>query len=109
MIRYTTPTHTLIVGGVDLTDCDVYVSYRQVKGSSKNANSADIDDPTVAYDGTDTVITVPLTQLQTGGFTPGRAQVQVNWITSSGIRRATEIATINVTDNLLQEVIEYGA
>ena len=29
MRRYTTPTHDLVVRGIDLTDMDVYVTYMQ--------------------------------------------------------------------------------
>jgi len=101
MIRYTTPTHTIVVCGYDLTDCDVVVSYRQRIGNSTNTNRVDVENPTATYDGTDTTLTVPLTQLQTGGFRAGvYAQVQVNFM-EDGVRKATEMASIVIDENLL--------
>lgn len=106
MIRYTTPTHTIVVCGHDLTDCGVVVSYRQRIGSSTNTNRVDVENPTATYDGTDTTLTVPLTQLQTGGFKAGvYAQVQVNFM-EDGVRKATEMASIVINENLLEEVMD---
>lgn len=106
MIRYTTPTHTIVVCGYDLTDCDVVVSYRQRIGNSTNTNRVDVENPTATYDGTDTTLAVPLTQLQTGGFKAGvYAQVQVNFM-EDGVRKATEMASIVIDENLLDEVMD---
>ena len=54
--------------------------------------------------GNDTVISCSLTQEQTAKFKPGRVRVQVNWKTSGGIRKATDIVFIPSFDNLLAEV-----
>ena len=108
MRRYTTPEDTFVIHGVDLTGCDVVVSYRQLIGHSTNAHQLDIDDPEVSFDGTDTTLTVRLTQEQTGGFQAGQCMVQVNWIDPDGVREATEIATARVPDNLLRAVMTYG-
>ena len=109
MYRFTTPTRTLTVEGQDLTGCDVVVSYRQRMGNSMIDNAVDIDDATVTYDGSDSTITVGLTQLQTAGFVAGkRCMVQVNWINSSGVRKATDVAYVPVSDNLYEEEMTYG-
>ena len=54
----------------------------------------------------DTVISVPLSQLQTGGFAEGSVEVQVNWFDSFGHRDATTVAAIQVERNLLAEVVD---
>lgn len=106
MIRYTTPTRTFIVGGYDLTDCHVVVTFKQKIGSSTNVNVVNVEDPEATYDGTDTTLTVPLTQLQTGGFKAGvYAQVQVNFM-EDGVRKATKMASIVIDENLLDEVMD---
>lgn len=102
MRRYTTPTHRLRVKGVDLTGYDVLVTYRQ------RENGVTVKNPAMEYDGTDTLLTVPMTQLQTGGFTNGRAEVQVNIIDQSGYRAASNILLVALRDNLLAKVVRYG-
>ena len=101
MRRFTTPTHRLRVKAVDLTGCDVLVTYRQ------REISVNITNPAMEYDGTDTVLSVPMTQLQTGGFINGRAEVQVNVIDSNGYRAATNIREFALRNNLLDKVVQY--
>lgn len=101
MIRYTTPTHTHIVDDVDLTGCDVYVSYKQ--GSREAHFPAD---EVVLEDG-NSKITVDLSQKQTGGFKAGKVSVQINWIYPDGRRDAVASKTIEVLDNLLAKVVYY--
>lgn len=56
-----------------------------------------------------TELAVSLTQEETSMFSAGsQAQIQVNWIRSDGNRGATDVETIKVTENLLNEVISYG-
>lgn len=99
MIRYTTPTITLTVEGVDLTEQEVYVTLCQ------RNRTLTIEQPAMALEGEDTVITVPLTQVQTGGLAEGTTSVQVNWLDGQGHRDATEIGTLEVGRNLLAEVV----
>ena len=96
----------LVIKGHDLSECDVTVRYLQVIGRSTNANVVDITDADVQYNGTETIITVQLTQEQTGGFVAGKVQLQVNWLTAGGDRWATKVVALPVEDNLLQEVME---
>lgn len=104
MRRYTTPTVELVVGGIDLTSCDVYVTLWQ-QGSEVTTRPGEGD---MAFDGTDTTITLRYTQEQTASFEEGRAKMQVNWLTEDGERNCTSVATVHVTGNLLRKVITHG-
>ena len=101
MRRYTTPTIELTVEGVDLTGVRVLVTFAQRR------QRLTIEDATVAYDGTDTTVTLSLTQEQLGRFAEGEARVQVNWVDMKGHRNATVEAPLVVTGNLLERVISY--
>lgn len=107
MRRYTTPTITLTVSGIDLSDYDVYVTFKQ-----KNVLITKSDeDVTVSYDSEDdvTTISVYLTQSETAQFDAKyECKAQINWITSSGVRKATKIKPISIESNLLNEEIDYG-
>lgn len=105
MRRYTTPTQELTVQGIDLTGKDVYVTYKQ------RCRLVTIDDPTVSYDEEtgDTALVVNLTQLQTAMFNADdKVRIQVNWVDQDGMRNATVVRDISVTQNLLQEELTYG-
>lgn len=108
-IRFTTPTLTLIARGVDLTDMDaVTVSLRQRIGKAESTHEVDVTDPTMTYDGTDTTITVPLTQEQAGGFVAGSMVLaQVNWMEGDD-RDASTIGRVAWDENLLDEVMEVA-
>lgn len=117
MQRYTTSTPVLIVEGVDISAHQVWVTFQQVYPDDLDSNVLD----TMSYSnykkesitvtpiikdatGNDTAISCSLTQEQTAKFKPGRVRVQVNWKTSGGIRKATNIVFIPSFDNLLAEV-----
>lgn len=109
MIKYTTPTITLVVEGADLTGKDIYATLEQgcrqltKKGSDMTVSTEVVDDRT------DTVLTMVLSQEETATFDFNRnVSIQVNWIASNGVRAATEIKAILVMKNLLDEVISYG-
>lgn len=99
--KWTSPTQELTVEGIDLTSADVYVTFQQ--GDETLTFSG--EDITVAYEDPDTVITVHLTQEQTGVFTNKAILVQVNWV-QDGERDATDIVWFNPTENLYKRVIE---
>jgi hypothetical protein len=102
MRRYTTPTITLKVVGVDLTGSNVYVTFKQ-EDSTLITKSG--DDVTAELDGSDTTITVSLTQAETGSLMAQKStSVQVNWM-SGATRKATEIRYISTTENLLEGVL----
>lgn len=102
MRQFTTPTIPLKVVGVDLTVVDdVYVTFTDpVRGIVITKDS-----PTITTSGTDTIVTVMLSQTETGQFLPkSRVDIEVNWI-DDGVRGATEIASVTCFENLLKEVI----
>lgn len=99
MRRYTTPTVTVEVEGVDLTASTVLVTFQQ------RNNRLTVEGPSMALQGEDTIISVPLSQLQTGGFAEGSVEVQVNWLDGYGHRDATTVGAIQVERNLLAEVV----
>ncbi len=95
MIQYTTPTHEFVVEGIDLSGCEVWVSYAQ-KGIS-----VDVQASSVTYDDPDTTVEVDLTQEQTGKFQSGQVQVQLNWLYPNGKRDAVEVKNLVVDRNLI--------
>lgn len=101
MYRATTPTITLNVP-IDLTDArDVYVTFADSSVILTKSN-ADLDV-------TPNKVRVFLTQEETLSLPKGDVKVQINWIYEDGgaTRRAcSDIARINVKDNLINEVIE---
>lgn len=106
MIQYTTPTLRLTVRGADLTGTEVYVTIKQ---GGRDPIEGEIT--SVTYDGeTDaTVVLADFTQLQTGRIRKGEATVQINFVTAEGRRLATAEKRIEVGDNHIKEVLEYGA
>lgn len=100
MRRYTTPTVTVEVEGVDLTTSTVLVTFQQ------RSNRLTVEGPSMALQDGNTVISIPLSQLQTGGFAEGSVEVQVNWLDSYGHRDATTVGAIQVERNLLAEVVD---
>jgi len=109
MINYTTPTIVLTVEGVDLTGDDVYVSLEQgCHEMVKTGNDLIITTDTHGQI-TDTIITFTMSQEESASWNFGKSvSVQVNYITPDGVRDATEIKTVSVMRNLLDEVIQYG-
>lgn len=99
MRLYTTPSYTLHVPGIDLTGKTIKVTFRQ--GDTIVTKT----DATATYSDGETVISVSLTQTESGQFKdrPG-VYCQVNWL-DSGQRFATSIAEIPPLTNLLSEVI----
>ncbi len=102
MRRYTTPTISLTVEGVDLTGMDTYVTISQGGTELTVTNAA------ASFDGADTTIALALTQEQTERFRVGEAKVQVNWVGGDGMRNATTIGRLQVDDNLLRRVVRHG-
>ena len=97
---YTTPTFTLTFTerNLDLTQAqNVYVTFRS--GAvliTKTGEDLTVDEKTIS---------VFLTQEETARFIMGSLQIQANW-TQNGRRVASEIATYDMTGQLLTKVIE---
>lgn len=101
MIRYTTPTVELTVDAV-IPEANVFVTFSQ--GAAVVTKSA----TDITRGENNTSINVLLTQEETSMFNASQpVSVQVNWITSQGIRIATDSAKLNILENLLSEVVEY--
>lgn len=96
----TTPTFTLTFDdeNLDLTQAaHVVVSF---KGSNANIEKKDTD-----LEITQRVISVYLNQSETLALSAGRFFVQVNWTYADGSRAASNIASSEITDNLVGRVI----
>lgn len=100
-IRYTTPTIELQIDGIDLTSCDLSVSF------SQGVQRLDVQPSRVTYDG-DTHILVELSQEQTALFFEGSVKAQVNWLDPAGNRDATKIASLEWYGNLMNKVVRHG-
>ena len=98
--RGVTPTFTLTFPQqIDLTLAQsVYVTFQS--GNTKITKSG--EDLVVAA----TTIGVFLNQQETLAFSIGNVDIQANWISQDGKRLASEISTIKMTRQLLDEVIE---
>ena len=108
MYQYTTPSIELLVKGVDISAHHIFATVEQKDASL----TRDGDDLTVEViptdDGANTKISFELTQTESAKFNFNSwAEVQVNWITAAGKRKATEIKKIPVMKNLLNEVVSY--
>lgn len=101
MISYTTPTYAHTVKGIDLTECQVYVTYKQ--GIAEVSLQGDTE-----LVGEDTVVTVSLTQEQTAKFRAGELQVQINWVYPNGKRNATVKRSMQVDGNLMCREVGYA-
>lgn len=106
MIRYTTPTITLRVKGIDISQSDAYCTVKQDKVKITKTG-ADLSISTETVQGTtNTLISFTLSQQETAAFIQDRiAKVQVNWL-NGGKRLATERKAVVFGENLIDEVIE---
>ena len=97
MIRGTTPTLKLQLQDIDLSLMhEIHVTIKQ------GAVKQDIADPEIDGD----YINIYFTQEQSLAFTVGTpVEVQVNGLTANNERWASEIATVNIGRQLLDEVI----
>lgn len=100
MVQATTPTFVFTLpNSVDTGDM-AHVYYSLVQ------NKVDIEksDTEITIDGQK--VSVTLTQADTVRLIPGTAKMQLNWTYSDGTRACSQIVAINITENLLREVVE---
>lgn len=99
MVQATTPTFVLTLPEtVDLTEpSHFYFTLRQGHARIEKTDSD------LVIDGQ--TISVYLSQAETLALTPGMVKLQLNWTYANGSRAASEIVSVNVTENLLKEVI----
>jgi hypothetical protein len=100
MVQATTPTFILTLPDtVDLSQAaNIYFSLRQKNVVIEKSN----DDLTV--DGQ--TVSVYLPQAETLQLVSGAAQIQLNWTYANGSRACSNIVSVQVTENLLKEVVE---
>lgn len=100
MTRGTTPTITLTVNEVDLTDLkSVYVTFCQA-GKMLTKQSGD-----EGVEITEHTVSILLSQEETLSFSPGTAEVQLRGLTNGGNAFATNVGRVAVKEVLLKEVI----
>ena len=100
MTRGTTPTITLTVNEVDLTDLkSVYVTFCQ---SGKMLTKRKGDE---GVEITEHTVSVLLSQEETLKFCPGTAEVQLRGLTNGDNAFATNVGRVTVKEVLLKEVI----
>lgn len=106
MINWTTPTLYARLKSIDVTEgYDIYISLEQGEHQLDKSN----EDLTVVMDGTDTLISLVLTQAESASFRWNTsALMQINVIDENGVRAATGIKQIPVMRNLLDKEISYG-
>lgn len=103
MRQGTTPIYTLAVSGYDLTDKTVFVAI-----SSRGRRIIKTGDAlSIAYGNEASTIAFCLTQQETLSLGLGQAEVQMRFIDSDGIAKATDIKPIAVERILQPGVIEY--
>lgn len=100
MTRGTTPTITLTVNELDLTELkSIYVTFCQagkILTKQKGESGVEIDTHTVS---------IRLSQEETLRFSPGTVEVQLRGLTNGDNAFATNVGKVAVKDVLLKEVI----
>ena len=100
--QWTTPTLTLTVNGIDLTDCHIEVAFQQ--GNHILVK----EDPPVAATESGCVITMTLSQEETGSFTEGGfVDIQIRYIDQNHTANATRKKQIPIESVIRKGVIKY--
>lgn len=108
MYAWTTQGFVITVEGEDLSDADVHVTFRQFHRNGATIAEVTVSDPTVEVSGGNSTVTCGLSQAQSGQFQRGVAYVQVNAVWSGNVRKASEWMGFEVTENLLDEEVDYA-
>lgn len=98
--RGVTPTFVLTFTdeGLDFTAADhVYVTFKGRKTITKQDEDLTIEEKQIS---------VYLSQEETLSFTKGIVQIQVNWTYANGSRSASTIGKYDMSENLLDKVVE---
>ena len=109
MKAYTDVELMFPVEGLDLTEINhPYLTFTQkiIKPMYKElVNSVTVSNITIIDSAHFTAV---LTQEQSSIFVEGEGEVQLNYFTSEGLRKATEVATFDVGEQLLKRAIHIG-
>lgn len=99
--RGTTPTYILTFAeeSLDLTVANnVYVTFKKgAKVLTKTGQDIEVSAKQIE---------VYLNQKETLSFSMGEVKVQVNWTSAGGKRACSDVVTINLSEQLLEKVIE---
>lgn len=100
MTQATTPTFILTLpSSVDLSEAaNVYFTLKQ--------NNVEIEKKTSDLVIEGQTVSVFLSQIDTLQLTAGTAQIQLNWTYANGARACSKIKSVQVSENLLKEVVE---
>lgn len=100
MRRYCDVPVTITVTGYDCTAMsDIHVTFRQ------GDTMVDVTNVTV---GSSSSLSLVLTQQETQRFVDGMGCfVQLNYIDTNGLRKASDIVTLGVDDNLLRRILSH--
>lgn len=100
MVQATTPTFILkLPQDVDLGEAThVYFTLKQ--------NEAEIEKSDTDLTIDENEVSVYLSQAETLMLSVGRARLQLNWTYENGSRACSTVAVVEVTENLLKEVVE---
>lgn len=98
--RGTTQEVKITIKGWDLTDCDIYVTFKQ---GTKTITKKSMD--SVVFADNSTKITVTLSQQETLSFQDKKSGlIQVRWVDAAGAAHKTKTAQFEV-DELLYEAV----
>ena len=101
--RGTTQEVTVTIKGWDLTDCNIYVTFKQ---DNNTVTKKDMD--SVTFENNATKIGMTLTQQETMSFQNNRkGLVQARWIDSFGRTHKTKTAEFDVDVLLYDAVLTY--
>lgn len=98
MVRGTTPTFILTLQDADLTNTNVYVTFKQDDCLLLTKSGSDLSIE-------ENVVSVYLSQEETLKFQRGNLYIQVNWTFDNGKRACSEIALVKVDNNLFNGVL----
>jgi hypothetical protein len=105
MITWTTPTIPILVKGGNIlsTNCKVLFTFKQ----GEYELTLEPDSMTATEDGV--LCEVSVTQLESGGFSPGAAKVQVNVVDSNNLRAASAFKRDYLGSNLIEREVRYDS
>ncbi len=106
--RGTTQTVRITIKGWDLTDADVYVTFKQ--DGIKSLTKKDVESVTYSDLDRKSVITLTLSQRETIMFREdSQGLIQVRWIGDDGIAHKTQTAPFDADKLLYEAVLTKGA
>lgn len=99
--QFTTPTFTLTFTerNLDLTQArKVFVTIQSGQYKlTKTGEDLVVGEKTIG---------VNLSQDETGSFAPGKIKIQANWLMDNNSRIASQVATYDISEQLLKKVVE---